>query len=129
MRSSCEASARNRRRRSSLACWRSERALEPVEHRVERETQPADLGARVDRLDAVREVAAGDRARGVADPVERQQPDAHDRPADEAERQQHAADHEQLEHEQPLSVASTSVSGAATTVTPAPNRSGSAYTR
>ena len=45
--------------------------LEPVEHRVERDAQPADLGARVGRLDAVGEVAAGDRARGVAHAVQR----------------------------------------------------------
>jgi hypothetical protein len=53
-----------------------ERELEAVEHRVEREPDAADLGARVGGRDAVREVAAGDPARGVPDPVQRQQPDA-----------------------------------------------------
>ena len=57
-----------------------ERLLEAVEHRVQREPEAADLGARVGRLDAVREVAAGDRAGGVAHAVERQQADAHDDP-------------------------------------------------
>ena len=77
-----------------------ERALEAVEHRVEREPDAADLGARVGAGDAMREVAAGDPARGVADAVERQQPDAHEDPRDGGEQQQHADDHEALdEHE------------------------------
>ena len=57
---------------------RGERVLEPVEHAVQREPEPADLGARVGRLDAVGEVAAGDRRGGVAHAVEREQADAHD---------------------------------------------------
>ena len=57
---------------------RGERVLEPVEHAVERDAEAADLGARVGRLDAVREVAAGDRGGGVAHAVQRQQADAHD---------------------------------------------------
>ena len=74
-----------------------ERALEAVEHGVEREPDAADLGARVGARDAVREVAAGDPARGVADAVERQQPDAHEDPRDGGEQQQHAGDHEALD--------------------------------
>jgi hypothetical protein len=77
-----------------------ERTLEAVEHRVERDPEAPDLGAGVGGLDAVRQVAAGDRAGGVAHAVEREQADAHDRPRREAEREQHAADHEALDEQQ-----------------------------
>ena len=80
----------------------AEGPLEAVEHRVERDAEAADLGPRVGRLDAVGEVAAGDRARRVAHAVERQQADAHDRPRDEAEDDEDAGDHERLDDEQLL---------------------------
>ena len=79
---------------------RGERPLEAVEHRVERDAEAADLGARVGRLDAVRQVAAGDRAGRVAHAVEREQPDAHDDPGGGGEQQEDAADHERLDGEQ-----------------------------
>ena len=103
-----------------------EGALQPVEHRVERDPEPADLGARVDGLDAVREIAAGDRAGRVADPVERQQTDPYDRPGDEASATSTPRMTSDSIASSRFSVASISVSGAATTVTPVPNRSGSA---
>jgi hypothetical protein len=78
----------------------AEGPLEAVEHRVERDAQPADLGPRVGRLDAVGEVAAGDRAGRVAHAIERQQADAHDRPRDEAEDDEDGGDHERLDAEQ-----------------------------
>jgi hypothetical protein len=76
-----------------------ERLLEPVEHRVERHPEAADLGPRVGRLDTVGEVAAGDRAGRVAHAVERQQADAHDRPRHRAEQHQDDGDDQRL-HEQ-----------------------------
>jgi hypothetical protein len=79
-----------------------ERPLEPVEHGVQRDPEPSDLRARVHRLDAVREVTARDRAGRVPDPVERQETDPHDRPREEAEHEQHAADDEQLQQQQPV---------------------------
>ena len=90
----------NWRRRSSLCLARGERALEAFEHRVQREAEAADLGPRVGRLDAVGEVAAGDRARGVAHAVEREQADAHDGPRGGAEQQQHAGDDERLDRQE-----------------------------
>ena len=66
MRSSCEASAMNRRRRSSLASRSPNARSRRSSIALSDDAQPADLGARVGRLDAVREVAAGDRRRPCA---------------------------------------------------------------
>ena len=44
--------------------------LDLAEHRVERAAEPADLGARIVVLDALREVAAGDRGSRLLDPAE-----------------------------------------------------------
>ena len=90
------------RSRSSLA-WRRENASSSRSSMpVERDPEPADLRARVGRLDAVGEVAAGDPARGVAHAVEREQADPHDDPAGDPEQQQHGADHERLDEQQPV---------------------------
>ena len=60
VRSSCDASATKRRSRArGLA--RVGTRLDLAEHRVQREPEPADLGRVVGALDAVREVAGGDR--------------------------------------------------------------------
>jgi hypothetical protein len=80
----------------------AEGPLEAVEHGVERDAQAPDLRPGVGGLDAVREVATGDRARGVAHAVQRQQADAHDQPRHEAEDGQDGRDHERLDDEQPL---------------------------
>ena len=48
------------------------------------------------------EVPPGDPAGGVADAVERQQPDAHEDPRDGREQQQHARDHEALDDHEPV---------------------------
>jgi hypothetical protein len=80
----------------------AEGLLEAIEHRVERDAEPADLGARVGRLDAVREVAPGDGARRVPHAIEWQQADPHHQPRHEAEDDQHGGDDERLDHEQPL---------------------------
>ena len=95
----------------------AEGPLEAVEHRVERDAQAADLGARVRRLDAVGEVAAGDRARRVPHAIQRQQADAHDEPRDEAQDDQHRRDHERLDDQQPLQRVVGGAQGMATTVT------------
>ena len=81
---------------------RGERVLEPVEHAVQREPEAADLGALVGRLDAVREVAAGDRGGGVAHAVQREQADAHDDQREAADQHQHDDDHDALDQQQPL---------------------------
>ena len=67
-----------------------ERLLQPREHRVQRQAEAADLGARLGVVDAPRQVARGDRAGRHADRVQRAQPEAHDPPGAEAEREQHA---------------------------------------
>ena len=90
----------NRRRRSSLPRARRTRCSRRSSIALSAMPEAADLGARVGRLDAVREVAAGDRAGGVAHAVERQQADAHDAQAASAERQQHAGDDEPLDEQQ-----------------------------
>jgi hypothetical protein len=82
----------------------AERPLQPVEHRIERDPEAPHLGARIGRLDAVREVAAGDRARGVPHAVERQQADAHDQPRHHAEEGEDRRDHERQDDEQTLEV-------------------------
>ena len=79
-----------------------ERALQPVEHRVQREPQPPHLGARVGGLDALGEVAAGDRAGRMAHAVEREQAHAHNGPGDAAEYEQDREDDERLDRQQPV---------------------------
>ena len=68
--------------------------LDVGEHRVEGEAQAADLGARLGALDALREVAGGDRVGGLADLVERAQPEAHDPEAERGHRREHDRGHE-----------------------------------
>ena len=61
--------------------WLAARAANASSSRSSmRLTQPEapDLGARIGRLDAVREVAAGDRGRRMAHAVQREQADAYD---------------------------------------------------
>ena len=53
------------------------------------------------RADAARELARGDLAGGDLDAVERAQPEAHDEEGREAERGEHAGDHEPLDEQQP----------------------------
>ncbi len=97
MRSSCEASARNRRSRSSLA-WRSANASSSrssIEFRARPEAP--DLRSRGGRADAAREIPGGDRPGGVAHAVQRAQPESHDEEGDEAHGEQDGADHERLD--------------------------------
>ena len=92
-----------RRRRSSLASRSANACSSRSSIALSAMPEAADLGARVGRLDAVGEVAAGDRARGVAHAVQRQQADAHDDPARRApSSEQHAGDHERLDEQQPV---------------------------
>ena len=65
VRSSCDASATKRRSRASDCGAFGERGLDLMQHLVERDAEPADLGRVVDDLDAVREVAGRDRAGGL----------------------------------------------------------------
>ena len=88
--------AQPRLRRGALR----ERDFDLAEHRVEREAEPADLGSFVGGLDAPGEVAGGDRAGGVAHLLERPQPEAHDPPRQQRQREQHADRDEQLDEEQ-----------------------------
>ena len=78
-----------------------EGALEAVEHGVEGEAEAPDLRARLGGRHAAPEVAAGDRARGRADPVERAQAEADDERPQAGEDQQHARDDGALDAEQP----------------------------
>ena len=76
----------------------AEGVLDLAEHRVEREAEAADLGARVRRADAAREVAGGDRAGGRADAVERPQAEADQQPGEARRaRATTARDHDQLD--------------------------------
>ena len=70
VRSSCDASATKRRRRVSDAVRSANALFDLAEHRVEREPEPADLGLLVGGLDPTREVAARDRAGGLAHALE-----------------------------------------------------------
>ena len=98
MRSSCEASERKRRRRSSLA-WRSPNACSiwpsiALSARPRRPTSVRGVG----RADAAREVAGGDRAGGRADAVERPQAEADQEPGERGERERATrGDHDQLD--------------------------------
>ncbi len=74
--------------------------LETVEHRVQRQPQAAHLGAWRGRLDAPREIAGGDRARGARHPIERAQADPHDEEGGYAERQQGPGHDEDLDEQQ-----------------------------
>ena len=78
-----------------------ERVLEPVEHRVEREPQPADLGARVGGLDAAGR-GRRRRSRRPCGPMRSsgQQAEADDRPGDAAEHEQHRGDDQRLDGQQ-----------------------------
>ena len=76
--------------------------LDLVQHPVQREPEPSDLGALVGALDAAREVAGGDCGRGLLDRPQRPQPEP-DRPEPERrERCEDAGRHEQLDHQQPV---------------------------
>jgi hypothetical protein len=63
---------------------------------------PSRPTSRVGGADAVREVAAGDRGRGVPHAVQRQQPDPHDQPGEDPEQRQDAGDHQALDQQQPV---------------------------
>ena len=65
-----------------------ERRLDVGQHRVQRDPEPADLGPFVGWFHAAREIAGGDRARGISHPFERLQSDANEperEPCDEAQ--------------------------------------------
>ena len=96
-----------------------ERLLEPVEHRVQREPEPADLRSRRGRAHPPRELAGGDLAGGDLHAVERAQPEANDEERAHAQGEQHAGDHERPRRASRwFSVWSTSCSGTAATVMP-----------
>ena len=61
-----------------------------------------DLGARVVVLDALREIAAGDRGGRVLDPAERPQADAHEPEAEEEDGGEHRGGDRQLDDQQPV---------------------------
>ncbi len=77
-----------------------ERLLDLAEHRVQRPSEPADLGARIVVLDALREVAARDRRRRVLDPPERPQADADEPEAEHEDRGEHRERDDDLDQEQ-----------------------------
>ena len=77
-----------------------ERLLDLAEHRVERAAEPAHLGARIVVLDALREVAAGDRGSRVLDPPERPQADADEPEAEEEDGGEHRGGDRQLDDQQ-----------------------------
>jgi hypothetical protein len=77
-----------------------ERPLQALEHRVQRQAQPADLRARCCRAHPVGHVAAGDRPRRLPHALERAQAQPHQEPGEQPEREQHTADHERLHQEQ-----------------------------
>ena len=54
---------------------RLERGLDPLHHLVEREAEPPDLGLLVDDVDPTREIAGGDRARGLLHVLQGTQPE------------------------------------------------------
>jgi hypothetical protein len=62
-----------------------EGTLDPLEHGVQGEPEPSDLGPRVGGLDPAREVAGGDRAGRLAHPLERPQPQVDEPPGERAE--------------------------------------------
>ena len=76
-----------------------ERDLDLPEHRVEREPEPPDLAVLVGGLDALGEVAGGDRARGLPHLFERPELEAYDPPGQERQREQHRR-RDQEEHEE-----------------------------
>ena len=92
----------NRRSRSCERLAVGERALQPVEHPVQRQSEPADLGARIGGLDAVRQVSPGDRGRGMAHAIQREQADAHDDQREGADQREDADDHDALDEQQLL---------------------------
>ena len=77
-----------------------ERLLDLAEHRVERPAEAPDLGARVVVLDALREVAAGDRGSRLLDPAERPQADADEPEAEEEDGSEHRGGDRQLDDQQ-----------------------------
>ena len=91
MRSSCEASATKRRRRSSDACALGEGELDLVDHAVERLGELARLGARRGGLEAAAQVAGGDLVGGAHEVVDGPQPEADHPPRHEGEHEQHRA--------------------------------------
>ena len=72
------------------------------EHRVQRQPEAADLGARLGAVDAAREVAGSDRGRGLLDLAERTKADAHDPERKQDQRREHRERHEQLDQEEPV---------------------------
>ena len=102
VRSSCEASARKRRSRSSLSCRSANASSRRLSIALSDEPQPPDLRLRRRGADAVRHVAPGDRPGRAAHPLERPQPDPDDEPRADAEQQQHAADDERLDQQQTI---------------------------
>jgi hypothetical protein len=79
---------------------RTERRLDLHQHRVQREPESADLGAFLRALDALREIAGRDRSCGLADRVERAQPEPHQIQADDGDQCEHEHRHDQLDREQ-----------------------------
>ena len=74
--------------------------LDATEHRVERRADAADLRALVVDLDPVREVAGGDRLRGLLDGAQRPQSEAHDPEPEGRHRAEHRERDEQLDEEE-----------------------------
>ena len=76
---------------------RLERRLDLAEHRVQRQPEPPDLGALVLALDALRQVAGGDRRRGGADRGQRPQPEPDDPEPEHRDAGEHGERHERLD--------------------------------
>ncbi len=100
MRSSCDASATNRRSLRSDASRARNAVSICDEHRVERDPEPADLGALILVRDAVRQVAARDRRRGRADLGQRAQPDPDHPEPEQRDPGEHGERGEQLDEHQ-----------------------------
>jgi hypothetical protein len=98
VRSSWDASATKRRSLASDAG--SKGALDLSEHRVQRQSEPADLGVRLGALDATGKVAGPDRRCRSLDGDERAQADPHDPQRERHEGGQDAERHEQLDQKQ-----------------------------
>ena len=81
---------------------RLERRLDLREHRVQREPEPADLGASLGALDAVREVAGGDRRRRALDRASGRRPSARPRARAAAIAAEHGDRHHELDQQQPV---------------------------
>ena len=102
MRSSWEASARNRRRRRSAACWsEKERSIVPSIRFKACPSRPTSV-ALVLPLDPAGEIPGGDRPGGRLDVAEGAHPDPDDQVAEPGQGGEHRRGDEDLDEQQPV---------------------------